>query len=132
MHIDPGSTEWTDSTEGAQAAIAGVGEPARDEGCVFEGRHNETQETQLRREKDCQGPIEQWKGRHGIYSGGRCVWLGRTRNRRFRKGQWLMVKITGHNVQQHSVVMVRGGRAQDCPGVKYHLVRGALDLVMNK
>ncbi|KAF2750499.1 ribosomal protein S12/S23 [Sporormia fimetaria CBS 119925] len=34
----------------------------------------------------------------------------------------------GHNVQQHSVVMVRGGRAQDCPGVKYHLVRGALDL----
>ncbi|OXV08049.1 hypothetical protein Egran_04189 [Elaphomyces granulatus] len=35
----------------------------------------------------------------------------------------------GHNVQQHSVVLVRGGRAQDCPGVKYHLVRGALDLV---
>ncbi|KAF2838665.1 ribosomal protein S12 [Patellaria atrata CBS 101060] len=34
----------------------------------------------------------------------------------------------GHNVQQHSVVMVRGGRSQDCPGVKYHLVRGALDL----
>jgi ribosomal protein S12 len=32
-------------------------------------------------------------------------------------------------VQQHSVVMVRGGRAQDCPGVKYHLVRGAFDLV---
>ena len=32
-------------------------------------------------------------------------------------------------MQQHSVVMVRGGRAQDCPGVKYHLVRGALDLV---
>lgn len=35
----------------------------------------------------------------------------------------------GHNVQQHSVVMVRGGRSQDCPGVKYKLVRGALDLV---
>ncbi|EAU31896.1 30S ribosomal protein S12 [Aspergillus terreus NIH2624] len=34
----------------------------------------------------------------------------------------------GHNVQQHSVVMVRGGRAPDCPGVKYHLVRGAMDL----
>jgi small subunit ribosomal protein S12 len=32
-------------------------------------------------------------------------------------------------VQQHSVVLVRGGRSQDCPGVKYHLVRGALDLV---
>ena len=37
--------------------------------------------------------------------------------------------ITGHNVQQHSVVMVRGGRSQDCPGVRYHLVRGSLDLV---
>ncbi|KAL2221941.1 30S ribosomal protein S12 [Thermoascus aurantiacus ATCC 26904] len=34
----------------------------------------------------------------------------------------------GHNIQQHSVVLVRGGRVQDCPGVKYHLVRGALDL----
>ena len=36
----------------------------------------------------------------------------------------------GHNVQQHSVVLVRGGRSQDCPGVRYHLVRGALDLVL--
>ena len=41
---------------------------------------------------------------------------------------WLCV-VVGHNVQQHSVVLVRGGRAQDCPGVKYHLVRGAMDLV---
>jgi len=31
-------------------------------------------------------------------------------------------------VQQHSVVLVRGGRSQDCPGVRYHLVRGAMDL----
>jgi small subunit ribosomal protein S12 len=35
----------------------------------------------------------------------------------------------GHNVQQHSVVLVRGGRSQDCPGVKYHCVRGSGDLV---
>lgn len=35
----------------------------------------------------------------------------------------------GHNIQQHSVVLVRGGRAQDCPGVRYRLIRGALDLV---
>ncbi|MCJ1351193.1 MAG: 37S ribosomal protein S12, mitochondrial [Icmadophila ericetorum] len=34
----------------------------------------------------------------------------------------------GHNAQQHSVVLVRGGRSQDCPGVRYHLVRGAMDL----
>lgn len=40
-----------------------------------------------------------------------------------------MCGCPGHNVQQHSVVLVRGGRSQDCPGVKYHLVRGALDLV---
>lgn len=34
----------------------------------------------------------------------------------------------GHNLQEHSVVLVRGGRSQDLPGVKYHLVRGPLDL----
>lgn len=39
------------------------------------------------------------------------------------------VGYVGHNVQQHSVVLVRGGRSQDCPGVRYHLVRGAMDLV---
>lgn len=35
----------------------------------------------------------------------------------------------GHNIQQHNVVLVRGGRSQDCPGVRYRLVRGAMDLV---
>lgn len=34
----------------------------------------------------------------------------------------------GHNLQEHHVVLVRGGRVQDLPGVKYHLVRGAHDL----
>ncbi|CAO1632687.1 unnamed protein product [Jaminaea pallidilutea] len=33
----------------------------------------------------------------------------------------------GHNLQEHSVVLLRGGRVQDVPGVRYHLVRGALD-----
>ena len=33
----------------------------------------------------------------------------------------------GHNLQEHSIVMVRGGRVKDLPGVRYHLVRGALD-----
>ncbi len=33
----------------------------------------------------------------------------------------------GHNLQEHSVVMVRGGRVKDLPGVRYHIVRGALD-----
>ena len=44
--------------------------------------------------------------------------------RSIAKNSWV-----GHNVQQHSIVLVRGGRSQDCPGVRYHLVRGALDLV---
>ena len=33
----------------------------------------------------------------------------------------------GHNLQEHSVVLVRGGEVKDLPGVKYHIVRGALD-----
>lgn len=34
----------------------------------------------------------------------------------------------GHNLQEHSVVLVRGGRVKDLPGVKYHLIRGVFDL----
>nr|YP_007890787.1 ribosomal protein S12 [Seculamonas ecuadoriensis]AGH24482.1 ribosomal protein S12 [Seculamonas ecuadoriensis] len=34
----------------------------------------------------------------------------------------------GHNLQEHSVVMVRGGRVKDLPGVRYHMVRGTYDL----
>jgi small subunit ribosomal protein S12 len=33
----------------------------------------------------------------------------------------------GHNLQEHSVVMIRGGRVKDLPGVRYHVIRGALD-----
>jgi len=33
----------------------------------------------------------------------------------------------GHNLQEHSVVLIRGGRVKDIPGVRYHIVRGALD-----
>ena len=33
----------------------------------------------------------------------------------------------GHNLQEHSIVLIRGGRVKDLPGVRYHLVRGALD-----
>nr|AQY15389.1 ribosomal protein S12 [Cannabis sativa] len=35
----------------------------------------------------------------------------------------------GHNLQEHSVVLVRGGRVKDLPGVRYHIVRGTLDAV---
>ncbi len=35
----------------------------------------------------------------------------------------------GHNLQEHSVVLIRGGRVKDLPGVRYHVVRGSLDCV---
>ena len=35
----------------------------------------------------------------------------------------------GHNLQEHSVVLIRGGRVKDVPGVRYHIVRGTLDTV---
>jgi small subunit ribosomal protein S12 len=35
----------------------------------------------------------------------------------------------GHNLQEHSVVLVRGGRVKDLPGVRYHIIRGTLDAV---
>ena len=37
------------------------------------------------------------------------------------------IPAEGHNLQEHSVVLVRGGRVKDLPGVRYHIVRGALD-----
>ena len=33
----------------------------------------------------------------------------------------------GHNLQEHSIVMIRGGRVKDLPGVRYHIIRGVLD-----
>lgn len=41
---------------------------------------------------------------------------------------WAYIGGEGHNLQEHAVVLVRGGRVKDLPGVRYHLVRGNLDL----
>jgi small subunit ribosomal protein S12 len=38
----------------------------------------------------------------------------------------------GHNLQEHSVVLIRGGRVKDLPGVRYHVIRGALDTAATK
>lgn len=48
---------------------------------------------------------------------------------RFASGQEVTAYIPGegHNLQEHSVVMIRGGRVKDLPGVRYHVVRGKLD-----
>jgi small subunit ribosomal protein S12 len=48
---------------------------------------------------------------------------------RLTNGYEIIAYIPGevHNLQEHSIVLVRGGRVKDLPGVKYHIVRGALD-----
>ncbi|MBF0399594.1 MAG: 30S ribosomal protein S12 [Magnetococcales bacterium] len=48
---------------------------------------------------------------------------------RLTNGHEVTVYIPGesHNLQEHSVVLVRGGRVKDLPGVRYHIIRGALD-----
>lgn len=81
-------------------------------------------------------------GGHDPQRKGVCIKVGITRPKKPNSGErkTARVRLTtgktitayipgeGHNIQQHSVVLVRGGRAQDCPGVRYKLVRGALDL----
>ena len=49
---------------------------------------------------------------------------------RLTNGQevWAYIGGEGHNLQEHAVVLVRGGRVKDLPGVRYHIVRGTLDL----
>ena len=37
------------------------------------------------------------------------------------------IPVIGHNLQEHSVVLIRGGRVKDLPGVRYHIIRGTLD-----
>ena len=48
---------------------------------------------------------------------------------RLTNGQELIAYIPGegHNLQEHSIVLIRGGRVKDLPGVRYHIVRGSLD-----
>jgi len=48
---------------------------------------------------------------------------------RLSNGQEIIAYIPGegHNLQEHSIVLVRGGRVKDLPGVRYHIVRGSLD-----
>jgi small subunit ribosomal protein S12 len=40
---------------------------------------------------------------------------------------WAYIPGEGHNLQEHSVVLIRGGRVKDLPGVRYHIIRGTLD-----
>jgi len=49
---------------------------------------------------------------------------------RLTNGQevWAYIGGEGHNLQEHAVVLIRGGRVPDLPGVRYHVVRGTLDL----
>ena len=40
---------------------------------------------------------------------------------------WAYIPGEGHNLQEHSIVLLRGGRVKDLPGVRYHIIRGTLD-----
>ena len=50
---------------------------------------------------------------------------------RVRLTNWIEVTVyipgVGHNLQEHSIVLIRGGRVKDLPGVRYHIIRGTLD-----
>lgn len=48
---------------------------------------------------------------------------------RLTNGQEVIAYIPGegHNLQEHSIVLIRGGRVKDLPGVRYHIIRGSLD-----
>ena len=48
-------------------------------------------------------------------------------DQRFRSNQ--LHPSVGHNLQEHSVVLIHGGRVKDLPGVRYHIIRGTLDTV---
>ena len=43
------------------------------------------------------------------------------------KNKGINIPGIGHNLQEHSIVLIRGGRVKDLPGVRYHIIRGALD-----
>jgi ribosomal protein S12 len=69
-----------------------------------EGVYVDTQEAEFCLEKGCKGSSRQWIRSDLVYTRG-----------------------VGHNLQEHSVVLVRGGRVKDLPGVRYHIIRGTLD-----
>jgi small subunit ribosomal protein S12 len=55
----------------------------------------------------------------------RCAKSPRCAHERLRSDRYIGGE--GHNLQEHSVVLIRGGRVKDLPGVRYHVVRGSLD-----
>ncbi|KAK4170020.1 hypothetical protein QBC43DRAFT_307017 [Cladorrhinum sp. PSN259] len=79
---------------------------------------------------------------HAPMKKGVCVRVGLTKPKKPNSGERKTARVRlstgkvitafipgeGHNIQQHSVVLVRGGRMQDCPGVRYKCIRGAMDL----
>ena len=73
-------------------------------GRVRAGHDPHAEEAQPALRKVAQGALDQRSGSHAAYIPGE-----------------------GHNLQEHSIVLVRGGRVKDLPGVRYHIVRGSLD-----
>lgn len=121
--------------------------------CVYAPREAHATERPFSNDPSEQGCRKGKKARHAVspalaekkcpFMKGVCIKVGITRPKKPNSGERKTARVRlssgkvvtayipgeGHNIQQHSVVLVRGGRSQDCPGVRYHLVRGALDLV---
>jgi small subunit ribosomal protein S12 len=76
-------------------------------------------------------PAEAWRLYARLYDDAEEAELGAAQGRQGAADQWLrshrLHPGEGHNLQEHSVVMIRGGRVKDLPGVRYHILRGVLD-----
>lgn len=73
------------------------------ERCLHQGIYYNPEKAKLGPEKGGKGTSNLWLRGDGLHPG------------------------IGHNLQEHSVVLVRGGRVKDLPGVRYHIIRGTLD-----
>jgi small subunit ribosomal protein S12 len=72
---------------------------------------------------------ETWRLREGIHHHSQKAELSHAERVRLTNQKEVNAYIPGegHNLQEHSIVLIRGGRVKDLPGVRYHLIRGALD-----
>ena len=104
MHDDDQSVgAQTAQTPAQEEQCPGVAELSPTTRRVYACLHNHTEETELCAAKGGEGSVDE-REEVITYIGGE-----------------------GHNLQEHSVILIRGGRVKDLPGVRYHVVRGSLD-----
>lgn len=73
-------------------------------------------------------PTETWRLHKSLYNNSEETNRAVVARVRFNEQHWSnSLSGIGHNLQEHSVVLIRGGRVKDLPGVRYHIIRGSLD-----